>query len=79
MRQAIVTKWLAPTNHRGSRVKAYAQAGSLTVHWDYALDVPENHRRAAMAFAAKYGWEGEWVGGAMPDGNGYCFAVKVAP
>jgi hypothetical protein len=37
--QAIITKYLSATNHRGARVKASAQAGSLTVGWDDGLDV----------------------------------------
>lgn len=31
MKQAIVTKFLGPTNYRGSRVKATCQAGSVTI------------------------------------------------
>lgn len=62
MRQAIITKYLGPTNCRGARVKATSQAGSITVPWDYALNPSDNHRVAALAFAAKYGWEGKWIG-----------------
>jgi hypothetical protein len=79
MRQAIVTKYLGPTNHRGSRVKATAQAGSITIHWDDALDVSANHARAALALAKKFGWA---VGaldrfhvGALPNNCGYCFVI----
>jgi hypothetical protein len=42
MRQAIVTKFLGPTDHRGSRIKATAEAGSITVSWDHGLGVEEN-------------------------------------
>jgi hypothetical protein len=63
MRQAIFTKFLGPTNSRGSRVKASADAGSVTVSWDHALNSSENHRAAAMALAVKFGWSGTWVGG----------------
>lgn len=83
MRQAITTKWLGPTNHMGSRVKAYAQAGSVTVHWDYALGVDANHDAAARALAAKFDWlDKDWlmVGGALPDGTGnvYVFTRPAA-
>ena len=45
---AIVTKFLGPTNNRGSRVKAIIPSGrSVTLHWDHALDSSENHLRAA--------------------------------
>lgn len=72
--QAIITKYLGPTNHRGSRIKATAYAGSVTVPFDYSLDTVERHRAAAMALAAKYGWrEGAWTYGEMPDGSGFAF------
>lgn len=73
MRQAIVTKYLGPTNHRGSRVKATAQAGSITVSWDHALSVEDNHKAAARALVTRWGWDGDWHGGATPDGGGYVF------
>lgn len=77
MRQAITTKYLGATNHRGSRVVARAQAGRITIPWDDALDVAENHLKAATALAWKYGWLdfSALVGGAMPDGAGYCFVL----
>lgn len=77
MRQAIVTKYLGPTDHRGSRVLVKAQAGKLTIPWDDGLDVYENHLKAATAFAWKYGWlaSGEIHGGALPSGTGYCFVI----
>ncbi len=74
MRQAIVTKCLGATNFRGSRVKATASAGSVTLSWDHSLDSEGNHIRAAMAVAVKYGWRGDWSGGGTE--NGYVFAVQ---
>ena len=69
MRQAIETKYLGPTNSRGSRVVASAQAGRLTLPWDDALDVTENHRRAALALAERYGWWATgWIGGGTRTG-----------
>ena len=38
MRQAIVTKYLGPTDFLGARVKASAQAGSVVVFWKGALE-----------------------------------------
>jgi hypothetical protein len=70
MRQAIETKYLGPTNHRGSRVKATSQAGSITVSWDDALDVNDNHRAAAKALAKKLGWPGHYAEGGKADGSG---------
>lgn len=74
-RQAIVTKYLGPTNHRGARVKASAEAGSLVVSWNHDLSEPENHRQAAEELASKYGWATSMVGGGLPDGRGYAFVM----
>ena len=76
--QAITTRYLGATDYHPSRVKARAQAGSLTVSWDHALDVEANHRLAALALARKLGWDdprhyGRWHGGALPDDTGYAF------
>jgi hypothetical protein len=76
--QAIVTKYHGPTNSRGSRVIASAQAGRKIVPWDHALNSENNHRAAALALANHYGWldNGEHLeAGAMPDGSGYCFVI----
>ena len=75
--QAIVTKYLGPTNVCGSRVKATASAGSVTLHWDDSLNSDANHARAAKALADKYGWEGIWFEGGMPEGKGNVY-VSVA-
>lgn len=70
MRQAITTKYLGPSNVRGSRVKASCQAGSLTLDWTHSLNGNENHMAAAQALANRLGWDGEWVGGFDRDGRG---------
>jgi hypothetical protein len=68
--QAIVTRYFGPSNVRGSRVKAAAQAGSVTLHWDGSQNSYWNHAAAAKALAEKYGWHyGVWHGGALPDGS----------
>ena len=69
---AISTKYLGPTNHRGSRVAVTSGNGHrLVVPWDYTLGSPENHLAAAKVMAEKMGWDGEWVGGGTD--NGYVF------
>jgi len=72
MRQAITTKYIGPTNYRPARVKATAASGlSVTVSWDHALNVDDNHTAAARALAVKLKWGGLWVGGGGEVGNVY--------
>lgn len=71
--QSIETKYLGPTNNRGARIKASAQAGAVTVSYDHALSVVENHDAAALALAVKLGWRGRWNGGGRANGVGYNF------
>lgn len=55
--QYIKTKYLCPTNHKGSRIKATASGGqTLTIPYDHALNVDDLHTKAAMALAARLGW-----------------------
>ena len=63
--QSIVTRYLGPTNYRGSRVKATASAGSAVVSWDCSLSADANHKAAAEALARKFGWRGRWIEGGM--------------
>jgi hypothetical protein len=80
--QAIVTKFIGPTNHRGSRVKATAYAGSVTLSWDHALDTTGNHRAAAVDLANKYKWLDHSdlsEGGSLPANNGECFVLTRKP
>lgn len=73
--QVIVTKWLGPTTHKGSRVKAICAAGSATRGWSYHLSSSENHVAAARELMNKLGWHGELIGGDMPRGNGCAFVI----
>lgn len=64
---AILTKFLGPTNTRGSRIKASAHSYvrnapvSLTLGWDHRLNPSLNHLEAAQALAAREGWAGVWT------------------
>lgn len=78
MRQGIVTKYLGPTNYKGSRIKAIARKASenylaqqLTLPKDYALNYDADHCRVAKALADRLGWRGYWMGGGTPDETGY--------
>jgi hypothetical protein len=75
-RQAIVVKYLGPTNARGDRYKATAQAGSVTINYDRSLSPEENARVAAHVLANKYGWLkfADYVCGQLPDSS-YVFVA----
>jgi hypothetical protein len=68
--QAIVTKYIGPSNVRGSRVKATASAGSVILTWNDALNSEDNHAAAARKLAEKYQWSGNWHCGGMPSNHG---------
>lgn len=83
MRQSITTKYLGPTNARGSRIKAIARKRSrlgaemsVTVPYDWG-SVEHEHCRAACILAKRLGWSGLWIGGGNVDENGYVY-VNVA-
>jgi hypothetical protein len=76
MLQAIVTRYHGPTNHKGSRISARAEAGRIFRHYDHALDAKENHAQAALDLAESMGWLRPGTrlhGGALPGNAGYCF------
>jgi hypothetical protein len=77
MYQAIQTKYFGPSDVRGARVKAYADAKSIILSWDHALNAEQNHIAAARALARKLDWKGVWSGGGKKEG-GYAF-VQASP
>lgn len=79
--QAIITKYLPCTNHRGSRIKASCDRGSITIDWPHE-GPEESHVAAAQALvdkfaaedAAKYGehvnpWSRPRACGSIPSGE----------
>lgn len=57
---AIVTKYLAPTNTKGARIKADAGMGrTKTVPFDHGTDNP--HLQAAKALCGKMGWHDRFL------------------
>ena len=76
--QAIRTTKLAPTDHRGARIKATAAAGSLAVSYDHALGWAANHVHAAQLLRVKFGWNavgyGTLVSGCLSDGS-FCHVM----
>jgi len=77
MRQAIVTKFLGPTNTKGSRVRAVCDAASVTVGWDHRLNQAENHYAAMVKLCNKLGWPRDRQGAGMPRNGGYCWVEVV--
>lgn len=77
MSQAIITRYHGPGNVRGSRIKATAWAGSITLNYEPSLSADENHAAAAKALADKFKWRGCWFSGGHPDGDGSMIYVSV--
>lgn len=75
-RQAIVTRYMPPTNRLDGRIRVTSQTGSLTVPWADDADEDSNHERAATTYALNREWLGpahsrhsKLVGGTLPDGS----------
>lgn len=71
--QAITTKYLGPTSHRGSRISAICAAGRTIVAWNHELGVEANHDAAAQKLIEKYKWYGEWQRGELHDSSGNAY------
>jgi hypothetical protein len=79
MSQAIITKFLGPTNTRGARIKATCWHGSVIVPYDYSAFRP--HRVAAQALCddIKSSDRGAWhiiADAAAPNGTGSVFVIE---
>ena len=76
--QAIETKYLSATNCKGSRIKATHQGNvkSVTVDYDHALNLDENHHEAAKALMRKLNWKGEMHGGSTRAGMAWVFVSE---
>ena len=71
---AIETKYIGPSNIKGSRVKATAQTDNqITLTWDDSLNSAQNHARAAAALCEKMDWNGHLVGGGTKAGEVFVF------
>lgn len=74
--QAIVTKYLGPTNTKCSRIKAACEAGSITVGYhnvEIARYEDERHQLVAAMLQKKLGWDsdkyGKIITGQLPNGD----------
>lgn len=69
MLHTISTKYVSPSNVKGSRCIAKASNGQkIIVEWRSALDSDENHKAAFTKLAEKLGWKGKWVYGDLDNG-----------
>lgn len=68
--QAIETKYLGPTNTKGARIKASAEAGHVTIPFEYGTGTDGRHDLALIALATKLGWWGVWARGGKADCTG---------
>ncbi len=73
---AIFTRFIGPTNFRGSRVVARTASGRrVTLPWDHAKNPSENH---AVALAESAGWSVDLAyGGETLDKRGNVYVVVV--
>jgi acetolactate synthase regulatory subunit len=60
----IVTRYLGPTDHRGSRIKATHKRDSetteqITISWDYKLNSQANHQAAAEQLLSQWGYSND--------------------
>lgn len=76
--QVITTRYLGPTNTRGSRIKASADGGSVTIGHDSALSSENAHAKAARALCVKLGWTGTLISGVTASGEHVFVFVDVA-
>jgi hypothetical protein len=82
---AIQTRFIGPTNHKGSRYAAWVIGRAkkrVVLSADYALGLDDNHYRAAMALADLWHKETGSMGkihsaGGSDDARGNVYVVKV--
>lgn len=77
--QAIETKFLGPTNTKGARIKASAQAGTKIIPFDHGAGTDGAHDRAAIALITRLGWWGVWARGSKADGTGNVYVCISRP
>jgi hypothetical protein len=72
---AIQVKYLGPTIHRGSRIKAYTCNGhQLTIPYDYSLGDIDLYAKAATMLAKRLDWQGALIGGGTKEGYTFVFS-----
>lgn len=85
MAQAVITKYIGPTDKRGSRVSVKSWMGSKLVPWDNSIGSEENHALAVGVHLMELNKKREGddlefrivSGGGMPDSSGYAFIIDL--
>ena len=67
--QAITTKYLPATNHRGARIKAICARGSITIPFPHELSGNAIHIAAVSELVHKFAAEDLATYGAPKEGN----------
>ena len=81
--QAIHSKYIPATNHKGSRIKATCERGSITIPYPHELSGDSVHRLAVIKLVWKFieednkngitpeanVWARPFVTGGLPDGT----------
>lgn len=81
MRQSITTKYIPPSNYKGSRISVRSSGGIRRIYkWDDRLNSDQNHAAAARKLIEEMGWNqvtGAWVPGATVVGVVYVFTYAT--
>jgi len=68
--KTIYTKYMGPTNFKGSRIKAYDTDGNyVTIPYPHEHNHDDAHFSAVLSLCVKMDWQGVMVSGDAPHGN----------
>jgi len=67
--KAIQIRYLCPTNTKGARLKAFTDAGTITVSREYGNEPADQARELAQSYADKYNWGKVCGFGTIPNGD----------
>ena len=77
--KAITTKYIGPTDHKGSRISASDSDGNrVIVPYRSEWDSEDNHGHAALSLCRKMGWAGTLVCGHIKGGMVFVFTQGAA-
>ena len=75
--KAIQIKYLPTTEYLGNRLKAFTDAGSITVGRDYEYEAREQAIRLAFHYCHEYNWPcGQVAFSQLPNGD-YVMIIQV--